>query len=255
MSRDWALSVKNLLLPIHCKACDQRLLTEENGFFCPQCWESSPLIERPFCSRCGRPHQSMVGYGARSNFPCADCRARPSRYIRRIYGAAVYDGAVEMGIKLLKFSDKERLAGPLAELLTAFAEREMDAEAYALLIPVPLHRVRERSRGFNQSRLLAERVLPAFPRARLDESLRRIRPTRVQTRATGKERRANVRGAFAVLGDACKGKTVLLVDDVVTTGSTVSECAAALHRAGAANVDVLAVALTVPRWNSDDEPM
>lgn len=247
---EWGLALKNLFLPIFCKQCGLRLLTEENGFFCPTCWDLSPRIRRPFCTRCGRPHPGAVGFGTLSNFPCAECRERPNRHIRRVYGTAAYDGAIAEAIKWFKFRDRPRLAGPLGELLLDFANREMETDRYDLIVPVPLHRVRERMRGYNQSRLLAEQVLPAFPRAALDVSLKRIRPTRTQSHLSEKERAANVRGAFAVLGDSCRGKRVLLVDDVVTTNSTVTECAAALRRAGAIEVDVLAAALAVPRFTA-----
>jgi len=246
MWRDWTLAVKNVFLPTFCRLCDARLLTEENGYFCPACWAASPRVMRPFCSICGRPHRGAVGFGTQSNFPCADCRdaAKPPPY-RRIFGAALYDGAVQDAVKLLKFYDKPRLALPLAALMAEFAAEEMEPARYELLIPVPLHKVRERERGFNQSRLLAEALLPAFPDSRVDESLQRIRPTRVQSRAvTAAERRANVRGAFAVAGGAVAGRRVLLIDDVVTTGGTIVECARALQRAGAAEVDVLAAAVT-----------
>ncbi|NIA12816.1 MAG: ComF family protein [Nitrospiraceae bacterium] len=247
MFHGWALALKNIFLPLFCKQCGSRLLTEENGFFCPTCWELSPRVERPFCVVCGRPHPGAVGLGTRSNFACAECRDRKQRPYGRIYGAAVYDGTVADAIKLLKFLDRERLARPLGDLMGEFARRELDCEAYDYLVPVPLHRVRERERGFNQSRLLATELLPVFPNARLDESLWRIRPTRVQSRASSsQERRANVVGAFAVRGDRLTGGRVLLVDDVVTTGETISECASALKRAGVAQVDVLATALAIP---------
>jgi len=244
---EWVAAAKNVAMPIFCKQCDRRLLTDENGFYCPECWERSPRIERPFCTVCGRPHPGAIGFGGLANFPCADCRTRgPHRPIRRTYGAARYDGAIAEAIKLFKFHDKPRLAAPLGVLLREFAQTEMDCAAYDVLTPVPLHRVRERERGFNQSRLLAMAVLNVFPHATLDERLTRIRPTRVQSRLTGEqERRSNIKGAFAVIGQDFGGKTVLLIDDVVTTGGTVDECAKALLRAKAAAVDVLAVALAV----------
>ncbi|MDX9976253.1 MAG: ComF family protein [FCB group bacterium] len=249
MFDDWALTLKNLLLPTFCKRCDARLLTEENGFFCPRCWESSPRITRPFCSCCGRPHKGVVGFGTLSNFPCADCRELPpgKRPYRRIYGAAYYADAIEDAIKLFKFRDKPRLAGPLAEILTGFALEEMDCKRYDFLVPVPLHRVRERERRYNQSRLLAQEIVTIFPNARLDESLHRVRPTRTQSRlARPEERLRNVSGAFEVVnGPHLKNARVLLVDDVVTTAGTVVECTSALIRAGVAEVDILAVALAV----------
>lgn len=241
---EWALAVKNLALPIFCKQCDRRLLTEENGFFCPECWERSPRIERPFCIICGRPHPAAVGFGTPVNFPCAQCRDRVHRPYRRIYGAASYEGVIAEAVKLLKFHDKPRLARPLGVLMAQFAVRELDCDTYDALVPVPLHRVRERERGFNQSCLLACELVDCFPNAPINKSLARIRPTRVQSRLkTESERRSNIAGAFAVHGDELRDKNVLLIDDVVTTGGTAEECAKALKRAKAAKVDIFAVAL------------
>ena len=250
----WFGSFKNVFFPIFCKQCGVRLLTEDNGYFCPDCWDSSPRVTRPFCTACGKPHQQMVGYGAQSNFPCAACREKPNRQIRRVFAPALFEDAVAQAIKLFKFRGRERLAAPLGELLATFVLEELEPDQYDLLVPVPLHKVRLRARGFNQSRLLAVEIAPLFPKATLDESLQRIRPTRTQSRLRGPHRQSNVRGAFAVVGGGCQGKHVLLVDDVVTTMGTVTECAAALRRAGAASVDVLAVALTNKHWDPGEGP-
>jgi ComF family protein len=254
MFSDWILAAKNVFLPIFCRQCGLRLLTEENGFYCPTCWEMSPRVERPFCTICGKPHAGAVGFGTLSNFPCAQCRALADKGgapFRRIYGAALYDGAMKEAVKLLKFHDKARLAEPISEMMRDFAEREMECDDYDFIIPVPLHKVRERDRGFNQSRLLAEGILQSFPGSLLDLSLVRVRPTSVQSRLKNAvERRNNVIGAFAVQGDRLRNSRVLLVDDVVTTSGTVSECANALRRAGVARVDVFAAALRVA---SDEE--
>ncbi|MFP4501097.1 MAG: ComF family protein [Candidatus Hydrogenedentota bacterium] len=243
IGRGWILTAKNLVFPQFCQACHARLLTEENGYFCPTCWELSPRIERPFCPRCGRPHEGAVGLGTRANFLCADCREQPPEHVRRIYGAARYTGAVREAIVLFKFLERRRLCDPLAELLADVVTTEMDPASYDILTPVPLHRVRERARGYNQSRLLAEAVQPLFPRAVLANALRRHRPTRAQSRLHTAKREKNVRGAFQASGECVHTQTVLLVDDVVTTGSTVNACADTLLRAGAAAVDVLTVAI------------
>ena len=127
----------------------------------------------------------------------------------------------------------------------------MDTESYTALIPVPLHAVRLRDRGFNQAALLAEPLCDLFPNALLLPGLKRIRPTRTQSRLSDPEdRQSNVRGAFAVDRDVdFTGQRILLIDDVVTTGGTVSDCARALERAlgraGASYVDVLTFALAV----------
>lgn len=242
---EWGTTFKNLFLPVFCKQCGVRLLTDENGFFCPTCWEMSPRVVRPYCTVCGRPHPAAIGYETRPNYPCAACRERKTTSFHRIYGAAVYADAVETAIKLLKFEGKRKLVEALGDLMIGFAQEEMNCENYDFLIPVPLHVVRERDRGFNQSRLLAHRIAGAFPNAHVDESLHRIRPTRVQSRLNSPaERRKNVVGAFEVQGNSVlQNATVLLIDDVVTTGGTISECAAALRNAKVRRVDVLATAL------------
>jgi ComF family protein len=244
---DWTLTLKNLFLPIFCRECGVALLTEENGFFCPRCWSKPERIERPYCTGCGRPHRERIGFGITDNFLCAECRTTGPRPYRYAFAACDYDGAIAEAIKLLKFGDRPRLAGPLAEEAVRFIEREVNPSVYSAVVPVPLHRVRRRWRGFNQAELLAERLMPVFSAARLSGSLVRIRPTRAQSGLDDTaSRRANVRGAFAVAPDASfKGQTVLLVDDVMTTGGTMAECARALKRAGAETVDVLAVAVPV----------
>lgn len=126
--------------------------------------------------------------------------------------------------------------------MAEFAVEELLDEGFDVLVPVPLHRVRERTRGFNQSALLAHRIsrTTGIPVA---DDLFRVRPTRVQSLLEDSERRRNIVGAFGVRpGHGFAGARVLLIDDVVTTGSTVSECAAALRRAGAHDVCAFAVA-------------
>ena len=243
----WRLVIMNLLLPMYCKQCGTRLFTEENNFFCPDCWEGTPRIERPFCIRCGKPHQKMVGLGATSNFPCAACREKTNPPIGRIRGAVHYDGAVSLAIRLFKFHKKVSLQEPLAALMVEFARREMEPSQYDCIVPVPLYKTRLRERTFNQSELLAEiLVRDAFPETVLNKSLQRIRPTRAQSRLKTEDRAMNVRGAFAVIDDSLKGKRILLVDDVITTGDTITECAKAMRRAGAGEVDAFAVALACP---------
>jgi ComF family protein len=241
----WKTAFKNLFFPIFCMACRERLFTEENGYFCATCWELAPRIEPPLCTLCGRPHETMTGLGNRRNFPCAACREKPLKAVHRIHGAALYEDAIAEAIKLLKFHDKQRLALPLGALLVEHATRYLDVNAYDLLVPVPLHRVRLRERGYNQSALLAKAAAPAFPQASVWEGLKRIRPTRTQSKLAGKRRSDNVKGAFAVVGDEASGKRILLIDDVVTSGGTVEACAKALLRAGALRVEVLAVTLAV----------
>lgn len=247
MPEAWLDTFKNLFFPIFCRQCDYPLLTQANGYFCPECWNLPQRIHAPFCTHCGQPHAHRLGFGAVENFPCAACQPAASTSYPRVFAAAAYEGAIAEAIKLLKFGDRSHIARLLTEIMADFAQREMNCAQYDNLVPVPLHRVRRRDRGFNQSELLARQLLPIFPWARLNLSLRRIRPTRTQsTISDHDERHKNVAGAFAVdAEDSFDGETVLLIDDVVTSGGTVSECARALKRAGADRVDVLAAALPI----------
>jgi ComF family protein len=240
----WAF--KNLLFPAFCRRCDARILTEENLYYCPRCWSEIRLIERPYCSVCGKPHDKAAGFTERDNFPCADCGTIKRRPYGRMYAATVYDGLVQEAITLFKYGSRELLVGPLASLMIEFAEREVDFGQYDAVVPVPLHRVRQRERGFNQAEKLARCLTERFSQLAVENGLLRIRETPQQTRLSSAERRRNIKGAFALAQEVdCRGKTILLVDDVITTGATAEECARTLRRGGTKTVDVLAVARAI----------
>lgn len=175
----WTLTLKNLVFPLFCKQCGIRLLTEENGFFCPTCWELPTRIEAPFCSHCGRPHPKMAGFGPVTNFPCAACNdLKHETPYDRVYGATVYEGATAEAVKILKFYERRWIVDSMMDELDPFIDLTMDTDAYTLITPVPLHHIRLRDRGFNQALLLTERVAHHFPNAKLFQGLHRIRPTR-----------------------------------------------------------------------------
>ena len=144
-----------------------------------------------------------------------------------------------------KYGANSFLAKPLGLLLSSFAKTWLEANEDLLLMPVPLHPRRLRERGFNQSLLLARELAKGL-NADLDFlSLRRIKYTKPQTELGSEERSRNVRRAFRVLGrEAVKGRSIVLVDDVATTGSTLNECARALRKAGCREVSCLALART-----------
>lgn len=247
--RAWALALKNWLLPTYCRRCGDRLLTEDNGFFCPHCWTGAHWIEPPLCDRCGRPHYEMIGLGfAPDYYPCAACRETPSRYIDRVFGAGVYADVISDAVKLLKFGRRVKLAETMGQAMAATLNRDGPGLAPDVVVPVPLYRTRYRERGFNQSALLAEMLARRMGYPTPDTGgLTRIRPTRAQSSIKDPaQRRENIRGAFAVVDDRFRGRNVLLVDDVMTTGGTVEECARVLKRAGGARAVYVAVfALTL----------
>jgi len=153
--------------------------------------------------------------------------------------AGLYEGTLLEAIHLLKYRGRTSLVRPLASILAG----TIDCTGYDIITPVPLHRRRLQERGFNQSLLLA-RCLAKESHLSLDYvNLRRIRATAPQTGLRGRERTSNVKRAFSVKNSVpFAGKRVLLVDDVYTTGATVTECSQALKAAGAREVGVLTLA-------------
>jgi ComF family protein len=169
---------------------------------------------------------------------CATCRETPPPfdYAR---AAAAYAGGVREAIHALKFGSRRSLVRPLGDLIVEQCGGEIAGGA--ALVPVPLARGRERERGFNQALLLAERVGERLGVRVRSHWLLRMRATAAQSDLSAAQRRSNVAGAFAAMR-AVRGHDVVLVDDVITTGATVGECARALRAAGARRVGVLAVA-------------
>ena len=240
---DLPLGLKNLFLPAFCRNCGVRILSEENLYFCGDCWSTIELVEDPKCPRCGRPHSTRVGFDAVYNFVCSECAAQKLR-VTNTYAAGIHTGALRDAIHLLKFGRKRHIARPLGQLLIERALPGMDTGSYDLLIAVPLHRNRLREREYNQSELIAEQVEHAFPNANLKKALTRVKDTPNFSALGASERGKLIKKAFRTLpGVDVRKKKVLLIDDVVTTGATTNECARVLKRAGAKRVDTLTVAV------------
>jgi ComF family protein len=239
-------SLIDLIYPPRCPIC-QAFLQDQNTLkngqdlpFCQACLRDFTEIKSPLCSLCGRPFSDGVEWDR----VCEDClRKRPSYDIAR--APYLYEGALMTAIHELKYAQRSHLADSLGSLLALFAQSWIGELKGYLITPVPLHPRRLRARGFNQSLLLAKRVARETG-AELDFlSLRRTRFTKPQTELSSEERKKNVRKAFGVLKpDVVKRRTIVLVDDVATTGSTLNECAKALKKAGADRVLCLVLART-----------
>lgn len=156
----------------------------------------------------------------------------------------VFDGALREAIHALKFRARRALAAPLGALMADCAATDAQLRSAQVVVPVPLHRGRLRERGFNQSELLARKVAERMGLPLTADLLIRCQPTQAQSGLALEDRKRNVRGAF-VASRQINGSTVLLVDDVISTGSTASECAKALRQVGAARVVVLAAAIAI----------
>lgn len=219
----------DVLFPPRCAACRELLSAREEAVpllsFCVGCGESLEPIDR-CCETCGLPGEAS---------PCDACLMSPPPF-DRARAAFHYGGAISDVLHRYKYEDHPEFARPLAAHLA-----RLDLEPPDLVLPVPLHAARRRSRTYDQALYLAQ----ALARARgwrLEPGLvTRVRATERQVGRHRDERVANVAGAFVVHGDV-KGLSVLLVDDVVTTGATAAECARVLKAAGARLVQVAAVA-------------
>lgn len=225
----------DLVLPPLCLVC--RKPVGEPGALCAGCWAAIRFIGPPFCQRCGLPFEHEQAMAV-----CAECLARPPQFARA-RAVMRYDEASKPLILRFKNADRVHAAPALARWIArAGADVLAGAE---LIVPVPLHWRRLFRRRYNQSALLALALARHTGIACLPDALRRIRPTPSQGGLSARERRLNVRGAFVVprrRRAAVAGKRVLLVDDVLTTGSTLDAASRALLRAGAAAVDALAIA-------------
>lgn len=220
VARALALLVGDALSPAACSACDAAVARRR--VFCPSCARTVVRDGEPLAARPGRGPEGAVGLSA-------------------IVAFGVFGGAVATSLKRFKYEGRPDLATPLGDLLRRAArEAELDA---GVVVPVPLHPRRVAERGYNQAALLASAVaeelcVPLSPRA-----LARLRHTPQQALLDRRDRLRNVASAFYVLRPkAVRGRRVVLVDDVVTTGATLEACADALLRAGAEEVTALVVA-------------
>jgi ComF family protein len=232
-------SALGLLYPPTCIAC--QAATGEPHALCAACWSGIRFIERPFCERLGTPFAVDLGQPLLSPAAIAD-----PPVFQRARAVAEYDGTASLLVHRLKYNDRLELARALGTMM-ARAGAELLREA-DVIVPVPLHRWRLWWRRFNQAMVLAKAVsaesgLPCDPFL-----LARVKRTRRQVGLTKAQRQENLQGAFRVPSEVragLKGKRVLLIDDVLTTGSTANAASRALLRGGAASVDVLAFARVV----------
>ncbi|MBW1917002.1 MAG: ComF family protein [Deltaproteobacteria bacterium] len=231
--QNFGLTILDFFLPRFCLFCGAAVNSEPGAVICPDCRSQVQWIHSPMCPVCGAPFKG-VGF----DHLCGNCQLHPPPY-HRARAVAFYEGVVLEAIHRFKYHRRQVYARVLKEWLATPAGLEM-AQAADLILPVPLHPRRVRSRGFNQALILAQ-AFSAVPLGR--DLLIRSRWTTPQVGLSGKERLENVRRAFAVTNpEAVAGKNILLIDDVFTTGATVSECAKVLRKAGARQVEVLTVA-------------
>jgi ComF family protein len=247
-----AASLFTVLFPSDCRICGESLTEISRLPVCQDCLDTMNPIEGNVCSVCGeRLFTPYVVAGAQGDYRCGLCRRIDPVFARAVaYGS--YENGLRELIHLLKFNGVRPAANVLGRMLAeAISALGLEPSTKSIaVIPVPLYRAKFRQRGFNQAELIARaaiKITAAADRLHLSPGiLVRKRDTSSQIGLTSHQRRENVRSAFGVAQpQVVKDREVLLVDDVFTTGATVSECARVLRRAGATRVWVATVARTL----------
>jgi competence protein ComFC len=245
MLRSLCAGIKELLYPRRCLACQKSLKTHSgiDNLICAQCWQSIKRNTPPFCHSCGRhlePRQIKREFHRKI---CSLCIKQPLGF-DRAYSPCQYEGVIKELIHLFKYQQKEYLGKPLSSLMAEFiAQYQLPIEYFDAIVPIPLHPVRMREREFNQTEILGRYLAQACSKPLDNSILTRQRPTKTQTELIGPQRFENVAQCFAVTqGERIRGKSILLIDDVLTTGATASEAAKTLKNAGAGIVFTLTLA-------------
>ena len=245
MGRRLARAALDLLLPPRCPVC--REIAGGDGRYCAACWAGLTFITAPLCARCGTPFDIDRG----ANAMCGACLMAPPRFTAA-RAAMAYDGSARTVLLGFKHGDRQYLARVMAPQLVRAGAGWLGPGA--LLVPVPLHRWRLWGRGYNQAALIAGALARLSGAAVRSDLLLRPRATPV-LRGLGRRGRAKaVAGAFALSKDAravLKGRHVVLVDDVFTSGATAAACTRLLLRGGAARVTVLCWARVIGEGADD----
>ncbi len=234
-------ALSDVVMPPVCLVCRAPIVGHDA--LCARCWREIDFIRPPLCDRLGIP----LPYDTGGTMISAAAAADPPPY-DRARAVAAYAGSMRTLVHALKFHDRHDVRCLLGKWLVA-AGRDLVGEA-EIVVPVPLARRRLLARRFNQAALLAGEVARLTGLRYEPLLLERTRATASQVGLSRGQRERNVSGAFAVparLAGRAEGRRILVVDDVITTGSTVGACARALRRAGAERVDVLALALVTDR--------
>lgn len=230
-------TVFQFFLPPQCPCCE-RFSEEGKQGFCSNCLSQIRWIEPPFCSICGIPFISREV----ETHPCGACVTHRKYFtIARALGA--FEGSLQEAIHRWKYEGKTYLTPFFADWMAEGLNRHWEPGSLDLLIPVPLHTRRLRGRGFNQALLLVRELSRRTGIPYRKSILQKKKSTIPQVKLSGVEREKELRGTFHVIGkEELSGLSVLLIDDVYTTGATVNECSKVLLRGGAKRVDVLTLA-------------
>lgn len=227
--------ILDILYPPRCPVCEVVLLPGE-GSVCRRCVKHLPYVREPYCMRCGKPllrHEAEL---------CADCETHPHMFDE---GRAVfmYEKGIRLSVNRLKFMNRREYIPFFGECLREVFLRMQKTWMAECIAPVPMHPAKRAVRGFDQAVLLARALSSACSIPLSESLLERIRFTESSKKLGRTERRKNLRGAFRVRPGAVVPRSVILIDDIYTTGTTMDEAASALRRAGADRIYYLTLCI------------
>jgi len=236
----------NFIFPLDCKICKKPVRESKGYSICEECFKTIELIEQPYCIKCGKPLMPTDFFKRNREILCLDCKIKKYSF-EFSRSAGIYDRVLKKCIHLFKYYGEKKLAKPLGKLMVDYLLKNNEFEnKLDLIIPVPLHKNDLKERGFNQSVLLGKVIGDYFSIPVGETVLIKKKLTPFQVNLSKKEREKNILNAFLVeKPEEIKGKNILILDDVFTTGTTVEECAKELMKARAKSIFVLTLARTV----------
>lgn len=233
-------NLAEIVYPKICLSCKKKLgVSSIDSVICKHCWEKIERNKPPFCHSCGRNlKKSRITKGI-----CPQC-LKGKLHFDRAFSPCLYTGTTKELIQQFKYNRKDYLGSTLSGFMIDFIkEYNLPMEHIDLVVPIPLHSSRLREREFNQAQILSSNICKEFKKDLSNDILFRSRRTKTQTELSTEERLSNIVGSFTTAkGINLKGKNILLIDDVITTGATSSEAALSLKKAGCGIVFVLTLA-------------
>jgi len=236
----------NFVFPLDCKICEKPIRESKGYSICEDCFKTIELIEHPYCIKCGKPLPITDFFEQNREILCLDCKRKKYSFeFSRSTG--IYNKVLKKCIHLLKYYGEKKLAKPLGKLMVDYLLKNNEFEnKFDLIIPVPLHKNDLKKRGFNQSLLLSKIIGDYFSIPVGESILIKHKITPFQVNLSKKEREKNILKAFSVeKPEEINGKSIMILDDVFTTGATVEECAKELIKSRAKNIFVLTLARTI----------
>ena len=233
-TRSFLFSCLSSAVPFVCPICGARAFDGSPGMFCASCMESLPFISPPYCPGCGGPMDGILDV-------CPKCLNQPPRPWNGAFSLFDMNGEIREAIHLLKYRNRADFARAFGRLLGDKLRRELPCPV-DMIVPIPLHWTRFLQRGYNQAALVCQGVSLSLG-VPIVRALRRCKPTPHQARLSRDERISNLTGAFSTTRSTnCEKRAILVVDDVLTTGATLSAAVSVLLDAGASKVFAASVA-------------